>query len=359
MGGLNELRGAQLKGRLAVLSRELANAYPSLNDAEHSSSILLQHFAVILATVFPDSFVIGGAQALRARYGDYRITRDIDLDMTGSFDDEKFSRQLKQMSEVSNVEFKLAGLPKRHKANEGINIRITVSSDGIYLGMFKVDLSPNRNDGLSDKVTIVSPVTGRTATASIMSSDKHLANKLSTLHPRIVPGREGNDRLLNTHRYHDLVDVAIMAQSTSFDLKRVTEYFAEAVNRVKYPVRVERTLQVPGEDWNTQTWEQARQTKMWPEELTIEKALEIAKPLADRVFESYIDGNPYSSEIWNPREQAWEARPDTTLLDVLGLSSDTEFESVNIRTARTDRPFNTRSVRQAEDSSSKEGGLEH
>lgn len=340
MGGLVDpsLKGKHLTRRLVQLGEQEHLKNPSVDPQEYVNLLVLQHFACLLASEYPGDFVIGGAQALRARFGSYRWTRDIDLDMPKDFNEEDFKRQREYLSSLSSIDFKLAGKVKRHKANEGITLGIQASSNGSNVGRFKIDLSPNRGMLDTETVSLPSPISGLVVPATIMAADKHLANKLSTLHPRVISRPEG-DLYLNTHRYHDLVDIAIMSQHSKFNLRRVVEFFSEAVDKGGPRIQVLPTLQLPGDDWNAETWAHNRQLKHWPSELTIDRALELATPLANRVLACYHSEFATPAEVWLPEQRSWQPTMDKSILDALGLSHDSvSMDAIRRQNSSSDNP---------------------
>lgn len=313
MGSLGDKSHLTGRDLLNALLEEATSGAPldvgeSIN--ERVDHMLLRHFLVLLSTEFPEEFVVGGANALMARFGDFRTTRDIDLDTDSDFDEQYFNDKLAQISKLSQVKYVLAGRIKRHKGNSGIAMSIQASSKNTQLGTFKLDLSPGRSAKETGRGTIASPINGFQSDTAITSIHQHTANKICAIQPRLIE-RDGSIIQMNTHRYHDLVDLALIAKHSRVDLDKVVDCIKLQIATKHQNTQLLHRLEVPGDDWNNENWEAARRRKHWPKSITLEVALATAAPLVDKVLSTFHNGKIDTNLEWLPTEGIWALRRAT------------------------------------------------
>lgn len=263
-----------------------------------------------LSEEYPDKWVLAGTTALEVRIDSPRSTSDLDTITSIAIDE--VAEAIETLGESPEEPFDYSvKVPRNIRAAEGLTAKITVSYDGKPVERFSVDIEHAVDNGTPPERMAISTTvaTGTIADTDtnglVQSSADHIAAKVAGVSKVTTrTNAEGVTEQVNTHRYHDLADLAILSDTQSVsmaDLVRSLDFQANKHGTEAIP----RQLNLPGGDWNTDKWEQALSLRPWPADLTIERALEKAKSLVDPALEHYHADREKPVGQWTPEERQW------------------------------------------------------
>ncbi|AHW65696.1 Hypothetical protein CGLY_16615 (plasmid) [Corynebacterium glyciniphilum AJ 3170] len=287
-----------------------------------------------LSEEYPDKWVLAGATALEVRIDSPRSTSDLDTITSIAIDE--VAEAIETLGESPQDPFDYSvKVPRNIRATEGLKAKITVSYDGKPVERFSVDIEHSVDNGTPPERMAISPTvaTGTIADTDtnglVQSSADHIAAKVAGVSKMTTrTNAEGVTEQVNTHRYHDLADLAMLSDTQSVsmaDLVRSLDFQANKHGSEAIP----RQLDLPGDDWNPDKWEQARALRPWPADLTIDRALEKAKVLVNPALEHYHADVEHPTGRWSPDDHQWTAdiaserdvAQDSTLPGTSGLAA--------------------------------------
>lgn len=274
-----------------------------------------------LSEEYPDKWVLAGATALEVRIDSPRSTSDLDTITSIAIDE--VAEAIETLGESPQDPFDYSvKVPRNIHAAEGLTAKITVSYNGKPVERFSVDIEHAVDNGTPPERMTISPTvaTGTIADTGtnglVQASADHIAAKVAGVSKLTTrTNAEGVSEQVNTHRYHDLADLAILSDTQSVSMADLTRSLAFQADKHGVDA-IPQQLDLPGGDWNPDKWEQARSLRPWPADLTIERALEKAKSLVDPALEHYHADREKPVGQWTPEERQWtmqeSAHPDIT-----------------------------------------------
>lgn len=269
-------------------------------DINAARSRYFRHrFFARLSQTYPGRWVLSGATALEIRADITRSTQD--LDTITVMEADELLESIEKMGDSPDDPFEYTFSTKGDlRAVAGAQGKVTVTQGGVRVAAFKMDIEFTEDRGVGPEKAVLDPAY-RTDTAADTSADvllqstaDHVAAKVSGV-SRLVErtDRDGNTHVVNQHRYHDLADLALMAEHESVSMADLVQAF-EYQERKWGPGAVPDSMGLPGDDWTPENWERARQRRQWPKELTLDQALETSRQMLGPALESYRSGTPAS-----------------------------------------------------------------
>ncbi|WP_312804096.1 nucleotidyl transferase AbiEii/AbiGii toxin family protein [Corynebacterium variabile] len=276
-----------------------------------------QRFFARLSQLYPDQWVLTGATALELRANSPRSTSDLDTITTLALNDlgDAISALGDDPEDPFTYQVKI---PKRMQATTGVQAKVTVMLGGKPVESFRMDIEHSRASGTPPEEMDLHPVvTTNTAADSsarilVQSAADHIAAKVAGMSKlTTTTDKSGQPSVVNAHRYHDLADLAILSEVASVSLSDLQHSLAFQAD--KHGVEaIPETLALPGEDWTPASWEQARQARSWPAELTLDLSLNMASRMVNPALTYYHQDTTPPALSWSPAQRSWTlSNPDS------------------------------------------------
>ena len=265
--------------------------------------VLFERFLARVYEALGDSVILKGGFALELRLARARTTRDVDLRIDG--DIEKHLDELRRVAGRQGQDYLRFDLGDpvdfeemlgEQVVYEGRRLKVRTLLAGQSFGHpFRLDVSvgdrlvlpPDIVPGtdLFEFVGLV-PVNHR-----LYPPAAHLAEKLHALTTVYEAGPNSRSR--------DLVDIGLLAKSTSFDADSLRRSI-EATFQFRDTHSIPESLPTPPEFWH-RLYANMRDTNElpWPD-------LDALQQFCTQFFDPLLDGTVADNHAWSPEEQSWQ-----------------------------------------------------
>jgi hypothetical protein len=255
-----------------------------------------------LARVFhtPSSgWVLLGGVGLLVRVPEARATQDVDLLHTTSTVDEAVHEldALLATPELDPLTFQRAAPRRMVGRTLGARISVTARAGPTTVGTFPIDLTVHRTTVARTQLIRPQPViemdgVGPLPEFTLYPVEDQVADKVCTMYERYGPRRSPSTR------YHDLVDLVLIARECSMEATQTR--LAIDAEQERRGLTVPATLASPDPTWTTAYPVSARRSSLPPHLHDVDVALSTV-----RTFLGPLLTNSVRAGRWNPDDHTW------------------------------------------------------
>jgi len=240
-------------------------------------------------------WVVKGGSGMMCRFTDARNTHDIDLFREGSMDHTASAHQLAELmdgSAVGGYAFACQFDPRASREDGNTSsIKVQATSGAQVVSRFTIDVSDRivlengpETRAVSRPDTAVIKGYPRRATVNLYPVENQIADKVGAMYSRYHGG-------VST-RYHDLYDVAMLADRTTIDPVALQAALLNKERRM-FGARLPEQLTPPDAAWPT-TYNKAMEKTAGaiPPYSDYDEAMRISAPVIDPVLKAIAESRP-------------------------------------------------------------------